>query len=369
MLINPASNERIEAPAAPARTHALLLGRARRATYVFVALLLFILALKLLQGGARGLQPILDTLSVDSVASSIGFGWLGAYIVLSGSPVAAISTALYGGGELTQAESFGMLLGSRFGASMVVLVVGVLAFYRGQVRNSDGIYIGVTALVTAITQYVPALFLGLFLLDEGLIGDREIIGTSQIDSFLDLTYGPVVDEAKARLPDLTLFIFGAPLLLLAFQLFDRALPVLEEGTMEHRRVVDMLHHPLSMFFLGVAVTAVTLSVSLSLTLLVPLAIKGYVRKERVIPYVMGANISTWIDTLVAAVLIARPGAPEVVLAAIVAGTLVSIGLLLVYPFYSRFVRALTEVAMRGRRTLLVFVVLITLVPAGLLFAG
>ena len=36
--------------------------------------------------------------------------------------------------------------------------------------------------------------------------------------------------------------------------------------------------------------------------LVPLALKGYVRRDRVIPYVMGANIATWIDTLFAALL-------------------------------------------------------------------
>src|SRR5512145_3259064 len=68
----------------------------RRALAIVAAVLLFILALKLLQAGAGGLRPLLDALSVDSVTSSLGFGWLGAYIVLSGSPVAAIAMALYG---------------------------------------------------------------------------------------------------------------------------------------------------------------------------------------------------------------------------------------------------------------------------------
>ena len=53
-------------------------------------------------------------------------------------------------------------------------------------------------------------------------------------------------------------------------------------------------------------TLVTLSVSLSVTILVPLALKGYVRRDRIIPYVMGANIATWIDTLFAALLLDSP---------------------------------------------------------------
>jgi sodium-dependent phosphate cotransporter len=346
-----------------------LISQARRAFAVLAAVLLFILALKLIQAGAGGLRPVLDALSVDTAVSSLGFGWLGAYIVLSGSPVAAIAIALYGGNELTQSEAYSMLLGSRFGASMVVLVVGVLAFFRGRARSSDGVYIGVTALVTSFTQYLPALFLGLFLLQEGWIGDREIVGTSQVDSILDVTYGPVVDELRESLPDLLLFLAGAPLLILAFQLFDSALPQLEEESLNRERITALLHHPLSMFALGLLVTAVTLSVSVSLTLLVPLAMKGYVRKERVIPYVMGANISTWIDTLLAALLVARPGAPEIVLTAIVAGGAVSVVLLAVYPLYARLVRTLTDLAMNGQASLLGFVLLITVVPALLLFAG
>jgi hypothetical protein len=346
-------------------------GRAvlRRAAAVVAAVLLFILALKLLQGGASGLAPVLDVLSVDSVASSLGFGWLGAYIVLSGSPVAAIAIALYGGGELTQQETFGMLVGSRFGAAMVVLVVGVLAFLRGGTRSTDGVYIGVTALITTFSQFLPALFIGLFILDQGWIGDGTIPATDQVDSALDATYGPIVDRLKDGLPDLLLFVVGAPLLVCAFQIFDKALPLLEEDSLRRSRYDRLLHHPLSMFGLGLAITAVTLSVSLSLTLLVPLAMKGYVRRDRVIPYVMGANISTWIDTLVAAVLVGREGATEIVLTEMVSGFVVAIGLLAVYPLYSRFVRATTDVAMQGRASIAGFVVLIIAVPALLLFVG
>lgn len=339
-----------------------------RPVLVLSALAIFVLSLRLLQTGAGGLAPILDALSVEGVAGSVGFGWLGAYIVLSGSPVAAIAIALYGGGELTQSETFSMLVGSRFGAAMVVLVVGIVVFFRRQERSTDGVYIGVTALVTTFTHFLPALFVGLFLLDQGWLGDRELVATSQIDSFLDATYGPIVDFFADRLPDLALFVVGGPLLIVAFQLFDRVLPVLEGGALQHGRASRMLHHPLSMFALGLCITAVTLSVSLSLTLLVPLAIKGYVRRDRVIPYVLGANISTWLDTLVAALLVARAGAAEVVLTALVAGSLAALVLLVTYPWYARLVRGLTELAMRGPGSLLAFVVLVIGVPALLLFA-
>ena len=60
----------------------------------------------------------------------------------------------------------------------------------------------------------------------------------------------------------------------------------------------ILYRPVVTFLLGALVTLLTMSVSLSLSILVPLSMRGYVRRENVIPYVMGANITTFIDTLI-----------------------------------------------------------------------
>src|SRR5213593_1406810 len=79
-------------PAAPARPRwRTLLHAASVSAYTFAALFLFVFALQLLKGGAGGLKPILKALSVHGPLNLLGFGWLGAYSVMSGSPVAAIS--------------------------------------------------------------------------------------------------------------------------------------------------------------------------------------------------------------------------------------------------------------------------------------
>ncbi len=47
-----------------------------------------------------------------------------------------------------------MINGSRMGASLIVLVVGFVSYVTGR-RNPDGLYIGVVALLTAITLWAP----------------------------------------------------------------------------------------------------------------------------------------------------------------------------------------------------------------------
>jgi len=83
-------------PAAPAmssaaETHrrAMLPAWLRTLPFTLVGLFIFMLALQLTKQGAKvyGAQ-IINSLHITNMANSLGFGWLLAYIFLSGSPVA-----------------------------------------------------------------------------------------------------------------------------------------------------------------------------------------------------------------------------------------------------------------------------------------
>ena len=107
----------------------------------------------------------------------------------------------------------------------------------------------------------------------------------------------------------------------------------------------------------------TLSVSLSLTILVPLTLKGYVRRDSIIPYVMGANIATWIDTLFAALLLDTPRAFTIVFTEMVVGGSVSIFVLLfLYKPYSRLILSAAHTITRSQRAFAMFLGAILIVP-------
>jgi sodium-dependent phosphate cotransporter len=333
-----------------------------RLGYALVGLFAFILALEMLKRGAGGLKPVLNSLSADGVLNLLGFGWAGAYAVMSGSPVAAISLSLFAGGTISDVEAFAMINGSRLGASFIVLFVGFL-LYVFRRRSADGLYIGVVALLTAITLWLPVLPLGLVVLESGWFDSIEVSTPGAITSFVDVIYDPLVNRADDILPRLAVFALGVGLLLGAFTIFDRALPNLDQPSLRMERIRDLLHHPLAMFLLGLAITAVTLSVSISLTLLIPLSLKGYVRREGIIPYVMGANISTWVDTLVAALLLDSPRAFTIVFTEMVIGAGVSLTVLIfLYRPYSRGILWVAHRVSQDRRALAGFLGAIFFVP-------
>jgi len=100
------------------------------------------------------------------------------------------------------------------------------------------------------------------------------------------------------------------------------MPKLDEHTAETR--LTWLRRKWPMFGLGCAVALVTMSVSVALTILVPLVAKNYVRRDSIIPYIMGANITTLGDTLLAALALDSPGAVRITLASIIGSTVVSL---------------------------------------------
>jgi Na+/phosphate symporter len=317
-----------------------LLGRL--ALFIF-SLLVFTFALVLLKEGAKELGPFVrNTLRVDSVPNALGFGWLFAYAVMSGSPVAAITLTLLDAGSLHAMEAFAMINGSRLGASFIVLFVGFVYTLRGGERKAS-MSTGLLSLLVTQTTYLPALFLGIWLLNAGWLDALQVTQAAEAASIFDLVFDPIVAFLLGFLPRWALFFAGFGVLLLSFSLIDRLLPQVRLNETGFSGMTRILYRPVFIFLLGALVTSVTMSVSLSLSILVPLSARGYIRRENIIPYVMGANITTFIDTLVAAVLLGNPTAFTVVVLGMLSVGITSLVIIgVAYHWYERQVLAVEE---------------------------
>jgi sodium-dependent phosphate cotransporter len=337
--------------------------RLRRALWLLPGLLLFVLALELLKRGAAGLAPLLRALDVDGLAGGLGFGWLAACVVLSGSPVAAIALALLAGGSLDTGEAFAMVGGSRLGAAFVVLLVGALDDLRAGRRVARAAYVGVAALVATAAVYVPALGLGYLALRQDLLAGLRFEGRA-LGSLLDAAYGPLTALALRHLPRVLVFLAGGALLLGSFRLVDKALPELEPGAGPLAGVGRVLYRPWAMFLIGAGVTGLTLSVSVSLSVLVPLTVKGWLRRENLWPYILGANVTTFVDTLLAGALVGHPDAVRIVALQMVCVLLLSLPIVLLFPYaFERWLDHVARAVTESRARLLAFVAALLLVPA------
>lgn len=332
-----------------------------------VSLFLFILALQLLKSGAKALAPFVRDFAVSNTANALGFGWLFAYVVLSGSPVAATALTLFDANAIDQAGAFAMIAGSRFGASFIVLALGFVYALRGHERKGS-IAMGLLSLLVTFAIYIPALLIGYGLLQAHVFDWLHPTVSGEAVSLLDVLFDPIVALAEIWLPRALIFILGFGVLWYSLNLIDHALPDFRLQESAFSGMARLLYRPIVTFALGLAITSVTMSVSVSLSVLVPLSARGYIRRENVIPYIMGANITTFIDTLVAAILLNNPAAFTVVLIEMVSVAIVSLIILLfIYRSYERVLLQLVDLISVSRRNLAIFLLVIVGVPVLLMF--
>jgi Na+/phosphate symporter len=320
-----------------------------------------------MKSGARTLVPFVrDGLAVQNTANALGFGWLFAYAALSGSPVAATALTLFDAGALDELGAFAMIAGSRLGAAFIVLAVGFVYTLRGHDRRGS-LAMGLLSFLITAAVYVPALAVGYWLLTAGHFDRLHPQGHLGLVSALDMAFDPLLAWLEARLPSWAIFLGGFGVLWYSLNLIDHALPDMRLKESAFSGMARLLYRPLVTFALGLAVTSLTMSVSVSLSVLVPLSVRGYIRRENVIPYIMGANITTFVDTLVAALLLNNPRAFTVVLVEMVSVAIVSLAiLLLAYQPYERGILRVVELIGARRRNMAIFLLLILGVPVGLM---
>jgi sodium-dependent phosphate cotransporter len=336
------------------------------------AMYLFILAVQIMKTGAAAIGPdIQGQFPFANGISTLGFGWLGAYFVLSGSPVAATAISLFGAGTLTKLQTFTMLSGSRLGASFIVLLTGFLyaARNRQDPNRGEPIGMGIQAMTMTALVYLPGMMIGYGIIRSGLLDGLNLHASGKLEAAMSVVWGPIVDAIEGVVPEALMFLAGLLVILASFKVLDHVLPQVSSDTTAAKRA-SWMRRPWTMFALGCIVATLTLSVSVALTVLIPLAVKGYVRRDEALPYIMGANITTLADTLVVAMLQRDPAAAQIVLAEAIGVTIVSLAILAFwYQPVKRGVIRLDDYFVGSTRRLAIFVGILFVLPVSFLLSG
>ena len=172
----------------------------------------------------------------------------------------------------------------------------------------------------------------------------------------------VGDGVAASVGPAVTFILSVALFVLAFQLFDRVFAGLEVEKVRGR-IATVLQSRWASFGVGLLVTAFTTSIAISLGAIVPLYTKGYVRRDELLPYILGANIGTMSDTLLVAFFLEPTRGIDMILVYLLLTTAVTLAVLVFYEPFERGIDAVQDWILAERSHLAAVVVLLVAVPA------
>jgi len=298
-----------------------------------VGLYAFIGALQVMKTGAGSLAPTLTGGGVggfltENPGTTFGLGWLMAMVVLSGTPVVATGLSLAASDPpvVTEMEGFTMVAGGRMGAAFIVLLVGVLFALRGGAgERVKAVSTAVLALTITAVMYVPGSAIGIALLRWDGFDNVSFTFPASFGGLVEAGYGWLL-EMVDHWPPAVLFIGGVALVVLSLKVIDSIVPRMDERSFAGSRL-NWLQSKWPMFFLGLIVVILTLSVSVALTVLVPLVHKKYIKRENLIPYIVGADIGTLVDKLLVALLLHSRIATHIILAEIIGVSLIGIAIM------------------------------------------
>lgn len=339
----------------------------KRGAYAIAGIALFILSIELLKTSTNSVLPLLKNFIgfINSPSKALGAGWIFSYLIFSGSPVAALSLSFLDAGLLTAPSSFAMIIGSRLGASFILIVIGVVEYLRGEGELMDTTSIGFLSFLITYTICIPALFLGLILLRLDLVSFQ--FNLSFVSAIAEL-YSPAVNFILSNTGPLLSFIFSLVLLYISLSVFEQSFRKIKVERARSSWINFLMERPYFSFLFGALVTMLGQSVSLSIGVMVPLYLKGFIERRNLIPYIMGANVTTFTDTLAVGFLLGNATAVNITSIALLGNLVISGVILLFYHRYYDFVRRTMNYLLFERRALILFLSFLLIFPIFLLFA-
>jgi len=326
---------------------------------------LFLFAVQLLgtttNAAAPTLRQTLTTVVVGD-SSALGVSWLAAYVLGNGSVVAALALSLYNAGLVPVSQLFLMIAGSRLGAAAIVVFIGAVDFFQKE-RYSlrEGVSMGLLTFLVTHSIYLPVTAVG-YLLLPWMTGPARTVGRLPT---VDVGIAAGIPTLCQRLTELIgagpAFLLAVAVLFGSLQLFDRILNRIETSILRTYLFRHFKRTWLS-FGLGLLITTVTTSVAFSLGVIVPLYNRGYIERDEIIPYMLGANIGTLFDALLVAFVLSTSVGVTTVLLILGLSTVLTVVALVVVEWYVWGIETVDDLLLETPRAFVAFIVSLLLVP-------
>ena len=274
-----------------------------------ISLYFFIFSIELIKKTAIFLSKDLTKLFAifTSPYKAFSLGWLTTAIVQSSGTVSSIGATFVGIGVLSLGTAVYIFMGCRIGTTITGLIVSLLSkakkgrdFRHGfEIAMTNGLY----NLFVIIPIFLVELFTGIFN-KIGLTIGKMLEGVafiSSVPNIIDFICGPLINLVFKINSKIFFLLLGFLILFLSINSLANSVLKSFGGEKEARKIINKyFNRKWKSFLIGLLITSVLFSTSITVSLLVPLAVARVINLRKAIPYIIGANIGTATDTILAA---------------------------------------------------------------------
>jgi sodium-dependent phosphate cotransporter len=351
-----------------------------RAVSILLLLFVFLVGIKGMGEGFELLgSDLLDAFFRTTENPFIGLviGLLATTVMQSSSVTTSMVVALVAAPEnpLPLANAIPMIMGANIGTTVTSTIVSL--GHMGRVDEFRRAF--PVAICHDVFNYMAVLVLLPLELMTGYLQSAAVAIGSLVQGAGGVTYqSPIrtaINGGYTPLERLTgalfdaqagqavfLLILSGLLIFTALYLLVRAMRATAHGRVEAMVTTVLGSSVMLSMLIGVVVTVMVQSSSITTSLLVPLAAAGVLRLDQAFPVTLGANIGTTVTAFLAALAVSGPNTGAGLEIALVHLLFNLSGILLVYPVARirhiplRLAETFTGIALRSRRMIIVWVV-------------
>jgi sodium-dependent phosphate cotransporter len=239
-------------------------------------------------------------------AAGLFIGILATSIIQSSSSTTSIVVGMVASGALEISSAIPIIMGANIGTSVTNILVSLAHINRINEFNrafSAAIVNDVFNIFAVLVLFPIQIATNFLTISATFMGEAfQYIGALTLLSPVKMMAYPLVDFLKEHLGSYPLIIFILSLLLLLFSLkmMVNALRVLVVKKAELWFDKFLFKTAFHAFLVGLLLTAMVQSSSITTSLIVPMAAAGVLTLKQVFPYTLGSNVGTTVTAILAA---------------------------------------------------------------------
>ncbi len=280
-------------------------------------LYLFILAIQIIKSASSLLAPNLHQFFVNEMnpIKAIATGWFSTVLVQSSGAIGSIVATFTGTEILNFNTAVYILMGALIGTAITALLISLITVSQKRRDFRHGFEIGlcysIYSLLLVCIVFILELIFGLYsklsLYIASGIGNNISLG--KIPDWINVITEPLTKILLEKFNSLILIFIGLGILLFTLRYIGRSVIGVFGGEKPAKKFINKnFDSKIKAYFLGVFLTIIVFSSSITISLLVPLAVSRLVNLKRAVPFIIGASLGTQVDVFLASLLIGNVNA-------------------------------------------------------------
>jgi|TARA_Y100000031_G_scaffold58697_1_gene66294 sodium-dependent phosphate cotransporter len=275
---------------------------------------LFILSIELIKKSSLLLAPDLQNLLIQNITplKAISVGWFTTSIVQSSGAISSITAAFAGSDIISLPIAVYILMGASLGTTITAMIISLVIVTQKRKDFRHGFEIALCYSIYSVLLVIMVFFLEFFF--SFFSKTSLFLATAFENNFflfnvpdtVSIITNPIINIISIESQRIFVLIFGFALLVLALKYIGSSVINVLGGEEKARGFINKhFESKYKTYFIGIGLTAILFSSSITIGLLVPLAVARLINLKKAIPFILGADLGTFTDTFLASLIIGK----------------------------------------------------------------